>query len=263
MDGYTEATYGEAFADVYDEWYDGISDAPETVATLARLTPPHAAVLELGVGTGRLAVPLAEALGAAGSVVHGLDTSPAMLARLSANDPARRVVAHPGDMVTAMPPGPFAVVFVAYNTLFSLRSEDRQRACFAAVARRLTSDGMFVVEAFVPGDDVVAPGAVTVRSMSTERVVLSVARNDPAVQQMHGHYIDITEVGGVRLRPWSIRYATPGQLDAMAHDAGLVLRDRWSSFACTPFDDDSVRHVSVYVRRSSAKASHPPGNDLG
>ena len=259
MDGYTDETYGEAFADVYDEWYEHVSDVDETVAALVRLASSHTDgssgdVLELGVGTGRLAIPLAASLRGTGATVHGLDASTAMLDRLVANDPQRTVVAHTGDMVEAMPSGPFGVVFVAYNTLFALTSEDRQGACFAAVAARLAPGGSFVVEAFVPDDrrttEPSPAGSVTVRSMTVDRVVLSVSRNDPHAQLMHGQYVDITASDGVRLRPWSIRYATPEQLDAMASAAGLTRVERWASFSGSPFDEDSTRHVSVY--RSTA-----------
>jgi SAM-dependent methyltransferase len=246
VDGYDDRTYGRAFADVYDAWYQGVSDVGATVAALdamaARAACPR--VLELGAGTGRLAIPLA----ATGLEVHAVDASPEMLARLAASDVDDRVRATIGDMVDDLPDGPFGVVVVAYNTLFNLRSEQRQQACFAAVAQRLAADGVFVVEAFVPdareGDD------VAVRTLTADRVVLSVSRHDPARQLAEGHFVELSEAGGVRLRPWAIRWSTPAELDAMATAAGLELRSRWSDFGGAPFAGDSVTHVSTYARSS-------------
>jgi SAM-dependent methyltransferase len=245
MEGYHERSYGEAFADVYDEWYAGISDVDTTIVDLLALAG-DGPVLELGVGTGRLAVPLAEAGRAVGIGVTGVDTSPAMLARLAERDTARLVHAIEGDMVTGLPPGPFALTFVAYNTLFNLTADGEQAACFRSVAERLQPGGRFVVECFVPehpprhGDD------VSVRTMTADRVVLSVARHDPDRQSAAGQFVELTEANGVRLRPWSIRYATPAQLDHLAGEAGFALEHRWEAFGGAPFGDDSPRHVSVY-----------------
>lgn len=246
MHGYTASTYGDAFADVYDDWYHDIDDLPVAIAALAALAPDGAAVLELGVGTGRIAVPLAAALeGRCGPVV-GLDTSDAMLRRLHDNDRARLVRPHLGDMVDGLPAGPFGLVVVAYNTFFNLLTEQRQAACFREVAARLGPRGSFVVDAFVPTDDDV-PSRVGVRSLSAGRVVLSVSIGRPADQLAEGQYIDITEAGGVRLRPWAIRYASPAQLDAMAAEAGLRLVSRTESYDGAPFGEHSPRHISVYA----------------
>jgi hypothetical protein len=149
-------------------------------------------------------------------------------------------------MVDGLPDGPFALVFVAYNTFFSLLTEERQRACFAEVARRLTPGGCFVVEAFVPDAGDRRTSGVTVRSVAADRVVLSVNSSDPARQVAEGQYVDITESGGVRLRPWSIRWSSPGQLDAMAAAAGLQLVERWADFDRSKFSDESERHVSIF-----------------
>jgi SAM-dependent methyltransferase len=242
MDGYTESTYGDAFADVYDEWYHNVSDVDATVDLLAELASAYAPLpaLELGVGTGRIAIPLA----ARDVEVVGLDASAAMLARLAENDAAGSVTALLGDMVDDLPAGPFGLVFVAYNTFFGLLSEDRQRACFAAVAERLTVGGTFMIETFVPEPQ---PGSsVSVRSMTVDSVVLSITSHDESAQTAQGQYISFSESGGVRIRPWAIRYATVEQLDAMAIDAGFRVAERWEDAARTPFGVDSPRHVTVY-----------------
>ena len=247
MDGYDSSTYGERFAPVYDDWYDGITDAAACAATVAELADleGHAGggpVLELGVGTGRLAIPLA----AMGLQVVGVDSSPAMLAALATKEGGGAVEAVVGDM--AAPPlgdRAFAVVFIAYNTLFNLVDPADQQRCLADAAGRLLPGGSVVVEAFVPGPGR-AERSVTPRTIAADRVVLSVSQTDLERQEAMGQYIDITEAG-TKLRPWHIRWSTPDQLDEMAADAGLVLADRWADWAGTPFSPDSSAHVSRYV----------------
>ena len=251
MRGYDDASYGDSFADVYDEWYHGISDVAASTRALVDLTRMAGGgrVLELGVGTGRLAIPLA----AEGLEVHGLDTSDRMLQQLAAKDGGNNVRAHLGDMVDAMPNGPFALVFVAYNTFFNLLTHERQEECFAAVASRLDDGGHFVIEAFVPDTAHEPASSITVRSIAADRVVLSVSTANAAGQIAEGQFIDITESGGVRLRPWSIRWATTGQLDAMAERAGMTLSERWEAFDRTPFTADSERQVSVFRKGEPCK----------
>ena len=247
MQGYDATSYGEGFADVYDDWYHAISDVEVTVVELLDLAG-GGPVLELGVGTGRLAVPLAEAGLAQGVTVVGIDASPAMLARLAWRDPGTLVTTIPGDMRYDLPAGPFALVFAAYNTLFNLTDEGAQARCFHDVAERLRPGGRFVIEAFVPENPPRRGDSVTVRSIAADRVVLSISVADPDHQSAAGQFVELTEAGGVRLRPWSIRYSTPAQLDEYARAAGFALEQRWESFGRTPFDDESARHVSVYRR---------------
>jgi ubiquinone/menaquinone biosynthesis C-methylase UbiE len=242
--GYLSSSYGDAFADVYDDWYRDISDVPATVAFLAALASPTGTVLELGVGTGRLAVPLAAQVGR----VVGIDSSEKMLERLAHNDPDRTVHTMVGDMVDDLPDtsSGFDVVLTAYNTLFNLLTAERQQACFTEVARRLVPGGSFVVEAFVPQAH--TGSQVSVRSMAADRVVLSASVHQATGQRAEGQFIEFTEAGGVRLRPWAIRWAMPDELDTMAGAAGLELTERWADFDRSGFDDTSERHVSVYRR---------------
>jgi SAM-dependent methyltransferase len=244
MEGYGPTSYGDGFADVYDEWYPGSDEVDAVVEFVAGLVRSPGHLLELGVGTGRLAIPLA----ATGIDVHGVDASPAMLDRLRARDPDRRVTVTVGDMVDDQPAGPFDVVLVAYNTFFNLESADRQAACFVAVAERLATDGVLVVEAFVPEDPPREGSTLDVRSMTASEVVLSVSTHDPAGQRAQGHFVHLADGAPVRLRPWAIRYAPPAELDAMATGAGFSLRERWENFSMGPFTADSPRHVSVYGR---------------
>lgn len=247
MDGYDDTTYGDAFADVYDEWYHGISNVEITTETLLGLAE-GGPVLELGVGTGRLAVPLAQAGREHNVTVHGLDTSPAMLERLAQRDPDGLVRGVVANMAGPLPGGPYELVFVAYNTLFNLTSTELQEACFRAVADILTPGGRFVVEAFVPDNTAARSSDVSMRSMAADRVVLSVSMQDPERQLAEGQFVEFTEAGGVRLRPWSIKYAPPAELDEMALGVGLTVEHRWASFARDPFDDAADRHVTVYRR---------------
>jgi SAM-dependent methyltransferase len=242
MDGYTNSTYGDAFADVYDDWYHDITDVDATVDLLAGLAAAFddLPVLELGVGTGRLAIPLA----GRGVSVFGLDSSSAMLSKLADNDETRSVSPVLGDMVDDQPDGPFGVVFVAVNTFFNLLSEARQQSCFAAVSQRLAPGGAFVIEAFVPEPQ---PGSsVIVRSMNADSVVLSITTHDIELQTAQGQYISFSEADGVRMRPWAIRYATVEQIDSMAKASGFRLDQRWEDAERTQFTADSPRHVTVY-----------------
>ena len=242
MDGYTDSTYGDAFADVYDDWYHHITDVGTTVDLLAGLAAEFGElpVLELGVGTGRLAIPLA----ARGVQVVGLDSSAAMLSKLTGNDETHSVRPVLGDMVDDQPDGPFGLVFVAFNTFFNLLTEPRQRSCFGAVSQRLAPGGAFVIEAFVPEPQ---PGSsVIVRSMTADSVVLSITTHDVEAQTAQGQYISFSEAGGVRMRPWAIRYATVEQIDLMAEVSGFRLDQRWEDAQRTHFNADSPRHLSVY-----------------
>ena len=242
MRGYDSTSYGDGFADVYDEWYADVTDVDATVTLVDELAGDGRRVLELGVGTGRLAIPMARR----GLHVTGIDSSAAMLDRLAAHPDESSVTAICGDMVDDLPDAEFDVCLVAYNTLFNVLDPAAQTRCFAEVARRLVVGGSFVVEAIVPDREAPAGQDVRVRSMATDRVVLSVSDHRPDEQRTSGQFVELTEAGGVRLRPWSIRWADPSELDDMAHAAGLELERRVADMAGSPFDDRSDHHVSVY-----------------
>ena len=257
MEGYGIASYGAAFADVYDQWYPGVTDTDGCVRRLAALVPPGGRVLELGVGTGRLAIPLAEEGSTRGVTVAGVDASRPMLERLAAKDGGDRVTVVVGDMAaleTAEPPLPappegaaFQLAFVAYNTLFNVVDPEAQRRLVAGVGQRLAPGGRFVVEAFVPRDDHETLDRVAVRSLGADELVLTATVHDPAAQTITGQHVQITEAG-IRLRPWMIRYLRPTQIDQLAEAAGLVLEHQWSDWDRRPFDEHSPTRVAVYVR---------------
>jgi cyclopropane fatty-acyl-phospholipid synthase-like methyltransferase len=244
MRGYHSSSYGDAFADIYDDWYRDLGDVDATVSFLGDLAQ-GGTVLELGVGTGRLAVPLRASVAG----VTGIDSSQKMLDRLASNDPLGTVISVLGDMVDDLPTERYDVVVAAYNTVFNLLTVERQQQCFQAVATRLSDTGSFVVEAFVPQPH--TGSQVSVRSLDTERVVLSASIHHGGDQRADGQFVELTEAGGVRLRPWAIRWAEPHQLDEMASGAGLTLWQRWGDYDRSPFETTSERHVSVYRRRQS------------
>ena len=245
MEGYRPESYGDRIADVYDELFGDVSDVPATVAFLDSLVAARPArILELAVGTGRLAIPLA----GLGHHVTGIDVSAAMLARLRSADGGQRVAAVLGDMVDDLPAGPFDVVFVAFNSLFMLTDPVRQQACFAAVATCLAPGGAFVVEAFVPWDPPRPGSHVEVRSMTTDRVVLVTNLTDPATQVVSGQFVELADGEPVRLRPYLLRYSQPSELDGWAIAAGLRLAERYADVERSPFTDDSPFHVTVYQK---------------
>jgi SAM-dependent methyltransferase len=202
-------------------------------------------VLELGIGTGRLALPLA----ARGLDVSGIDASPAMVERLGAKPGGDTVPVVVGDFadVRSLVEGPFDLVLLAFNSLFELPDQDAQCRCFAGVAARLAPGGRFVVEALAP-ELTRLDRSLTVVSQSDREVVLQATRHDPLTQVVTGHDVVLSPADGVRLLPWAIRYASVPETDLMARLAGLVLDGRWGGWAREPFTAASARHVSVYRR---------------
>jgi len=240
--GFGPSTYGDAFADVYDEWYGDVSDVDTTVELIHDLAGADA-ILELGVGTGRLALPLA----ARGLQVVGVDSSEAMLARLVSNDPTNSVEPIHADMADLEFDASFGVAFVAFNTLFNVTSAENQRRCFSGVARALRPAGCFVVETIVPDlDPSAADRGISPTLLDDGGVVLNVTITDKETQLVTGQHVEISPTGSVVLRPWQIRYASVGELDSMAELAGLTVEDRWETWSKATFTDDSARHVTVY-----------------
>jgi SAM-dependent methyltransferase len=243
MDDYRPATYGDRIADVYDEWQRGGFDTDACVEFLAGLAGPGP-VLELGVGTGRVALPLA----ARGLEVHGIDASAAMVERLHAKPGGDAVRVTIGDFAEVPVDGSYPLVFVVFNTLFCLLTQDDQVRCFARVAERLAGGGAFVVEAFVPDPALLArPQEVTADHVGLDAVALTATRRDPLGQRIDAQHM-VLGPDGVRLYPVALRYAWPAELDLMARLAGLRLRERWAGWRRQPFTADSGSHVSVYER---------------
>jgi SAM-dependent methyltransferase len=233
-------------ADVYDTWY-GTRRADETTQKSVEVLADLAAggrILELAIGTGRMALPLA----ARGLSVQGIDASPEMVAKLREKAGGDAIPVTIGDFADVGVDGAFDLVFLVFNTLFNLTSQDDQLRCFQNVARHLTPRGVFVVEAFVPDLSGFVDGrALRTVHVTTDSVYLEASVHDPVAQIVHYQYIEISQ-GGVRLYPVPMRYAWPAELDLMARLAGLELRERWGGWDRSPFTAKSSSHVSVYAR---------------
>jgi SAM-dependent methyltransferase len=240
MEQFGPETYGERVADVYDEWYKPVGTAAE-VTLLTELAAGGRA-LELGIGTGRIAVPLA----AAGVEVHGIDASPAMVERMRAKPGGDAIPVTIGDMADVPVDGRFALVFVVFNTFFQLYSQESQLRGFANVARHLQPGGRFLIHVFVPDTTRVESGEhVAAKEASLDRVRLDVTLFDALEQRLDTTQVRITE-DGIRLVHAKMRFAWPPELDLMARLAGLTLEHRWATFDKQPFSAASPFHVSVY-----------------
>ena len=241
MERYDETTYGEQIAGIYDELYAGLEAA---LIDLLQELAVGGRALELGIGTGRVALPLHRR----GVDVAGIDASEAMLAKLRAKPGGSEIRVVRRSFAQFQLENRFDLVYVVFNTLFALPTQEEQVQCFHSVAAHLTERGVFVIEAFVPDlgrfDRGQSIGAVDVRE---DCVHLEVSRHDPVTQQVVGQRVMLSEEG-TRLFPVKLRYAWPAELDLMARLAGLSLRHRWGSWAKEPFTARSEKHVSVYGR---------------
>jgi len=243
MGGYDPGAYGGHWADVYDHFHESRLATDPTVEFLAQLAGSEP-VLELGVGTGRVAVPLAER----GLEVHGIDAAEAMLARLREKPGGEKIVLTLGDFADVGVDGRFSLIFVVFNTLFSLLTQDDQTRCFTNAAAKLADGGTFVVEAFVPDLGRFDRGQRTQTSeLDDDQVVLEASLHSAASQRVRSHHV-VLEPGGNRFYPVELRYSWPSELDLMARIAGLSLRKRFGGWRNEPFTDDSQTHVSVYKR---------------
>ncbi len=241
MNEYDATTYGERIAGIYDELYSTYDPACiELLAELAGAGP----ALELGIGTGRIALPLSEK----GVEVHGVDASEAMVARLRVKAQAGQIEVHMGSFAEFAMRRRYRLVYVVFNTLYALLSQEEQLRCFRTVSEHLTADGVFVLELFVP-DMKRFDANQTIRAVkvSEDSVNFDVSQHDPLTQQICVQHVLIS-AAGVRLYPVKLRYAWPAELDLMARLAGLQLRHRWGSWSKDDFTADSQKHISVYAR---------------
>jgi SAM-dependent methyltransferase len=230
------ATYDRDSAVQFDPAYVG-----PTVDFLADLAGDGAA-LELGVGTGRIALPLS----ARGVPVHGIELSPDMVAQLQAKPGADAIGVTIGDFATTVVPGSFRLAYLVYNTIENLTSQDDQVACFVNVGRHLQPGGCFVIEVEVPPLRRLTPGANALPFLVTPDR-LGFDTFDVAQQQGVSHHY---WVGADRADTFSMpyRFVWPSELDLMARIGGMRLRERWSSWLRTPFTADSASHVSVWEK---------------
>lgn len=235
-------SFGEFNAADYDRAHDP-GTTEQAVATLWQLAAGQR-TLELAIGTGRLALPLK----ARGLEIVGIEASPAMVDQLRAKPGGADIPVVIGDMAQVDAPGTYDFAFLVFNTLFNLRTQEAQVACFANVARRLNRGGRFLIETFVPD----LSGFRNHQSLRTLDVAfasaqLEAAIHDPVTQTVDYQRITLGD-SGVRTSPLPIRYAWPAEIDLMARLAGLSLVDRWGSWEQAPFTADSRMHVSLYQK---------------
>jgi SAM-dependent methyltransferase len=215
------------------------------VEFLAALVPTSAgagAALELGVGTGRIAIPLARR----GVGVHGIDLSPDMLAELRARPGADAVGVTLGDFATTRVDGRFTLAYLLRNTIMNLTSQDEQVACFQNAAAHLEPGGRFVIEVGVPALRRLPPGE-TVRAFTVTAAHLGFEEYEVATQVASSHHWWVAD-GQVETFSAPFRYVWPSELDLMARLAGMTLRERWSHWSRAPFTSDSGQHVSVWEK---------------
>jgi SAM-dependent methyltransferase len=250
MEGFRQETYGDRIADTYDRLTATMPDPDDCVDRLAELAGPGPA-LELGIGTGRIALPLA----ARGVEVHGIDASAAMVERLRAKPGGDAVPVTMGDFAGLPVEGSFPLVYVVFNTFFSLLTQDEQVRCFQAVAAHLAPDGAFVLEAFVP-DPTLHPGgqSMRIRFLGVDVARFDMALHDPVAQRVDFQNVLVAD-DGIRFYPGAVRYAWPSELDLMARLAGMALRERWGGWRREPYTGSTAGlYVGVY-ERAGATAS--------
>ena len=235
-------SFGEDTAKRYDNVERG--DEVEAVAWLEQMAKGGPA-LELAIGTGRIALPLA----ARGIRVDGIDLSTAMVALLSTKPGGADIDVTMGDFADVAVPGKYRLIYVVFNTLFNLLTQDEQVRCFENVADHLTDDGVFVVEAYVPAflHRLRDNQYVEAEAIEVGEVKLDVLRHDMSTQIIEESHVSLSPAG-VRVNPIVQRYAWPAELDLMARIAGLRLKERWAGWNRGPFTSDSDNLVSVYGR---------------
>jgi predicted TPR repeat methyltransferase len=241
---YTSATYGDRIAAIYDERYleSFREDTAEAVTFLGSLAD-DGPVLELGIGTGRVALPLA----ASGLDVHGIDASEAMAAKLREKPGGEAIAVTIGDFARFTLDERFSLIYVVFNTFFGLLTQEEQVSCFATVAGHLRDGGVFAMQAFVPDptrfDAQHQRTAAT--SVGVDHVALETSMHDPVAQRTDSQHVVIRN-GRIDLYPVKIRYAFVSELDLMARLGGLRVRERWADWDRTPFPGPGTGHISVW-----------------
>lgn len=255
MDGYGPATYGDRIAGVYDVWPSSRTSAEteQTVGFLRRYAGARA--LELGIGTGRVALALAQAL--PDVVVDGIEASARMIDRLRAKSGSDRLRVFRGDFAEVDVPGVYDLIFATSGTFFHLTSVEHQARCLRNSAARLSGAGRLVLELPIPDfDALTAANSLQVRQIGLDFVHLFAARYDPDTRRHVSQHIVLRD-GGVDLMPAVMCPVTADEIDLMAADAGLALEERAGGWVGEPFDPVGYRYVSVYRstrRRSEVSA---------
>jgi SAM-dependent methyltransferase len=239
-DGYFDdrvaARYDESAAEMFDP------AVVDPVVDFLAETAGSGRALELGIGTGRIAVPLAQRR----VPVHGIELSKAMAARLRAKPGGQDIGVTIGDFATSRVDGTFSIAYLVFNTIMNLTTQAAQVACFRNVAAHLDPGGCFVIEVGVPGLQRLPPGE-TIHAFHVSETRWGLDEYDVARQGLTSHHFEIVDG---RLERFSVpfRYVWPAELDLMAQLAGMSLRERWSGWKREPFTSDSHKHISVWEK---------------
>jgi SAM-dependent methyltransferase len=240
--------FGEHVAERYDEDEDEMFDPAvvEPVVDFLVELAGDGAALELGIGTGRVAIPLAQR----GIRVHGIDLSEAMVARLRAKPGADQIGVTIGDFATTTVEGGFSVAYLVFNTIGNLTTQDEQVACFQNIAAHLEPRGCFVIEVGVP-DLQRLPRGETLRPFHVSDTHVGIDEYDVVNQGLISHHYQRAADGRLEESSVPFRYVWPAELDLMARIAGMTLRERWGGWKREPFTSASTKHVSVWERTAS------------
>lgn len=242
LEDFGPATFGQLNAEDYDALHDP-GTTKEAVAFIAGLVGTGT-VLELAIGTGRIALPLAER----GARVSGIEGSPEMVAKLREKPGGQDIPVTIGDFADLEVDGTFDHALLVFNTFFNLLSQEAQVRCFRNVAKRLNPGGTFLVETFVPDLSWFKDGqTVRIKNLTNSGVWLDAGQHDPVRQRLDFQRVRITE-DGIKLVPLPLRYAWPPEMDLMATLAGLRLKNRWGGWHQEPFTGTSKMHVSLYEK---------------
>ena len=243
MKDYRPESFGEYMADEYDSSVKNPSqtETEQTVDVLADLAS-GGTILELAIGTGRVALPLA----ARGLSVTGIEASSRMVEKLRAKPGGDGIDVTLGDMADVGVDGTFNLIYLVFNTLFNLTSQVDQVRCFRNVSKHLSDEGLFVIEAYVPDPRQYENGeSLKTVHVAIDRTILEASVHNAALQTVDYQYIEITD-HGMKLHPLPVRYVWPSELDLMAQLAGLELYQRWAGWDRSPFTASSPSHVSIY-----------------
>lgn len=237
----TEIIYGDKIADIYDKLYPSVSTAQ--IDFLGELAG-EGQILELGIGTGRIAIPLLER----GFSLHGIEISPRMIEKLRAKPGGEKIVVTQGSFVEIPAPHTYSLIFAAFNTFFGLPTRDDQFNSFKSIEKALVPGGKLVIEAIVPDLSSFTNGkALNLVSVSDDEVELSASVLDTNAQTLMAQKITISE-SGIRMIPTRLRYAWPSELDLMGELAGLPLAERYGWWDKREFRKGSSSHISVYAK---------------
>jgi SAM-dependent methyltransferase len=244
MDKYQpEMSFRDSVAEGYDE-HSKRGDEAATVAFLEQFAQDGRA-LELAIGTGRIALPLA----AKGVQVDGIDFSPAMIAKLRAKPGGQNLTIALGNFADVAVPDSYDLIYIVFNTLFNLLTQDEQVRCFVNVAAHLTERGVFVIEGGIPTEfcRLRKNQYVDLEDIEVDKVHLDLARYDPVAQLLEETHVTFS-AKGTQLFPIVTRYAWPSELDLMARIAGLHRKERWANWNRAPITASSSNCISVYGR---------------